>query len=191
MLRKDAEKLMLDISSNQRDHDAAHQAFIILKEAIKSEPEMMKSYWDKIASYLYRKNVSVRVRATLLLGDLIPYVDHEQFDAIFNTLLRQMESDSVVVASTFASIIPQIIKSKPDFEERIMKRILDTDKIKHKNRHWQIIKNSIVEAMDQYMDYSLKDDRVIDFIKGASQSSSPKTKKTAKRILKKRNIITE
>jgi len=188
MLRKDVERLLLDISSNQRDHDAAQQAFLIIRETIKLEPELMKSYWDKIVSYLYRKNVYVRVRATVLLGDLCGLVQADVLDAVFPALLRQIESDSIIVASTFASIIPYLIRIRTDYEEKITKRIIETDKSKSKNRHWQIIKNSIMEAMDQYLDFSSQDEVLVQFIKNATNSSSSKTRKTAKRILKKRNL---
>jgi hypothetical protein len=115
-------------------------------------------------------------------------VQADVLDAVFPALLRQIESDSIIVASTFASIIPYLIRIRTDYEEKITKRIIETDKSKSKNRHWQIIKNSIMEAMDQYLDFSSQDEVLVQFIKNATNSSSSKTRKTAKRILKKRNL---
>jgi hypothetical protein len=189
MLRKDVEKLLLDISSNQRDHDAAQQAYIHLKELITTDSDLMKSYWDKIVSYLYRKNVYVRLRAASLLFELSPYVSDQQFDNILPVLLRQLESDSIVVASTFASHIPKLIMARPYLEEMILKRIFETDKWKSSSRNWQIVKASLIEALDQILDYSSKEDMIIRYIKQARLSSSPKTRKIANRVLKIRKLI--
>lgn len=189
MSRKDVERLLLDISSNQRDHDQAQQSMTALKEYITTDPDMMRSFFDKIASYLYRKNVSVRIRATSLLLELSNHLTDLQFEGILPIILRQLESDSIIVIGNIATYIPNVIIKRPRIEEQILKKINEVDKKKFKTRNWNIVKASLIEAMDQFMDYSIHEEMIIKFIKQARLSTSPKTRKIANKVLKSRNLI--
>lgn len=162
-----------------------YNSFKILLLLSEEHPQVLYPKWDFFADLIdsdntYRKFIAVRIIANLTRADA-----KDKFDKMFDRYY-DLFNDSVIVAGHLAANSGKIAKAKPKLQTKITNKLLNIDKTNQK--HKDLVKAGAIEAFDEYFEEAKNKKEILDFIKDQLNCKSPKTRKEAKKFLKKWGI---
>jgi len=162
-----------------------YNSFKVLLLISEKHPEVLYPKWDFFADLIesdntYRKFIAVRIIANLTRVDA-----KDKFNKIFDKYYS-LFNDSVIVAGHLAASSGKIAKAKPELQTKITNKLLNIDKTNQK--HKDLVKASAIEAFDEYFEEAKNKKEILGFIKDQLNCKSPKTRKEAKKFLKKWGI---
>jgi len=162
-----------------------YNSFKILLLLSEEHPQVLYPKWDFFADFIdsdntYRKFIAVRIIANLTRADA-----KDKFDKMFDRYY-DLFNDSVIVAGHLAANSGKIAKAKPKLQTKITNKLLNIDKTNQK--HKDLVKAGAIEAFDEYFEEAKNKKEILDFIKDQLNCKSPKTRKEAKKFLKKWGI---
>ena len=176
-------KLIQELESDNDKH--RYKSFQILLPLSEKEPEKLYPFWDVFVSRLKKEEVSNKHYAINLIGNLVKVDKQNKFEKIFDLFYKHLSHESPVVSPHIAGNSGKIVNAKPQLEEKITKKLLDS-KIIEKTRYPDLMNSYVIQAFDEYFDKIKNKDKILNFVEAQLNSTSPKTKKAAKQFLLKR-----
>ncbi len=179
-------KLLNGILSNK--DNKREKNFKILLKISKTHPKILYSKWNFLSDLLTSDNHFHRYMSINLLANLASVDIENKFKDTFKSYFGNLESDRTMVAGQTALNSGKIAKEITSLRPGITKLLLNIDKV-HRGKQIELLKGYAIEAFNEYYIEIKEKERVINFVKKQLDSSSPKTKKTAKKFLIKWNIL--
>ncbi|MCW4031439.1 MAG: hypothetical protein NWE80_03650 [Candidatus Bathyarchaeota archaeon] len=167
-----------------RKDEVRSNSFKVLLQASEEQPEILYPKYDYLASLLdsdnhYQRYISINILANLAVIDT-----KNRFESIFDKYFSNIDGDKTMVAGQAALNAGKIAKAKPNVQTEITKRLLNIEKT-HKGKQIDLIKAYVIHAFNEYFAESSDKKKIFDFVKEQLESKSPKTRKLAKKFLKK------
>lgn len=183
---KDAKLLseLLERLTSKED-EVRHNSFRALLIISEEHPEVLYPHWGYFSGLLSSENSYHRYIAVYMIANLTRVDTENKFEGISNGYLNLLNDKSVMVAGHLAVNLGKIVKAKPNLQMKITKMLLDIDKTYPRPDRRDLIKGSVIEALDQYFAEAKDQERIIEFVKEQLESTSPKTRKKAKEFLKR------
>ena len=117
-----------------------HHSFLILHEAIKTEPSLFYCYWDGFSSLLKHGNSYHRNYGMALIANLIAVDKDNRFELIMDDYFKQLEDEKISTIKYCISNSLIIIKAKPVFGKTIISRIIHSLRFNdHSDRHQKFL----------------------------------------------------
>ena len=176
-------KLIQELQSDNDKH--RYKSFRILLPLSENKPEKLYPFWDIFVTLLKKGEVSNKHYAINLIGNLVKVDKQNKFEEIFDLFYKHLRHESPVVSPHIAGNSGKIVNAKPQLEEKITKKLLDS-KIIEKTRYPDLMNSYVIQAFDEYFDKIKNKDKILNFVEAQLNSTSPKTKKAAKQFLLKR-----
>ncbi len=161
-----------------KDNTTRSNSFEALQIISQERPEFLYPKWDYFHKMLLSKNNYHKYIAIYILADLTQVDAENKFDAIFEDYYGILAGDKVMTASHVALNSSKIAVNKPELQSKILDRLLDIDNI-HQGRQKELVKSYVIEALRKMYPEIEDKGRVMKFIKGQLESSSPKTRDLA------------
>jgi len=161
-----------------KDSTTRSNSFNILQIISSENPEFLYPKWDYFQKMLKSKNNYHKYIAIYILADLTKVDNENKFDDIFDDYFMILAEDKVMTASHVALNSSKIAINKPELQSKILDILLDIDNI-HKGRQNELVKSYVIEALRKMYPEIEDKERVMKFIKGQLDSSSPKTRDLA------------
>ncbi len=149
------------------------------------QPESIYPYWDNLVALMDSKNGYHRMSAVNHLASLAAVDTENKFEKIIDKYYSLLDDQSVIVGIYVAQASGRIAQAKQGLQQTITERLLAIDKTHHLPSRKELIKASIIESFDKYIENYPGKPSIIDFVKKQIDSDSPKTRNTAKAFIKK------
>lgn len=163
-----------------------YHCYYIISKASEEKPQLFYKYWDDFASLLDHKNSYHRDIGLTIIANLTKVDDKKLFSSIFPKYMNHFNDGKFMTAQCFVKNLKKVIRYKHKYEEKIIKLLLDVDKIcSYPEKQKELLKSDIIEVLDEVYENTIHKDIIVDFIRSQSNSLSPKTKKKVKEFLKK------
>jgi len=155
--------------------------FEVLHLISEKNPNVLYPEWDFFTALLESGNTYHRLIAVRILANLTHADKEKKFEEIFKQYYNLL-NDSVIVAGHLAACSGTIAKAKPELESKITYRLLNIEKTTQK--HKDLVKAYAIDAFNEYFNESGNKSEILQFVREALNSTSPKTRKKAKQFLK-------
>jgi hypothetical protein len=159
--------------------------FNVLLHISEKHPKTLYHKWDFFKKLLVSDNTYFKYIAIHIITNLTRIDSENKFDKIFNMYYSLLDDQSVIPASHVAGNSGKIVCAKPKLKTRITNRLLSIDQTHHSPERRDLIKGYAIESFDQYFDEAKDKKKILEFVEKQLKAKSPKTKKIAKRFLKK------
>jgi hypothetical protein len=164
-----------------------YHCYYILDQASFERPDLFYNYWDDFAQLLDHKNSYHRDIGMTLLANLTQVDDQSRFEAIFDRFFAHLHDAKFLTAVNCVQNSQKVMRYKPDLMDRILPLLLNTDNLTdYPLKQKELMKSFILPIIDEHFDRLNKTKGVLEFIRSCTTSTSPKTKKMASAMLKKR-----
>jgi len=157
----------------------------VIFQMSKTHPQLLYSKWDYFFDLLESPNAYHRMSAINIISHLTYADTDKKFDRVFDRYFQFLDDKSMIVARYLAISAGIIAKNKPYLGEKIMEKLLEIENTHHKEERKDLIKHDIIQSFSVLFDKMAEKEKVISFIEKQLNSSSPKTRKTAKAFLNK------
>ena len=168
-----------------KDETVRYNCYKVLMQIGKNQGKVLYPSWDYFVELLHSENSYHKMSAVHLLTNLVKVDKEDKFQEIFDSYYNLLDDRSVIVAIYVAQNSAQIIKAKPQLENRITDILLNIDKTHHPAGRKELIKAGVIESFMDYFPTSKNKVKILEFITRQQDSESPKTRKVAKAFLKK------
>ena len=160
------------------------RSFTILIQLSEKHPKVLYPKWDYFAAFLdsdnhYHRYMSINILSNLAMVDV-----ENKFEKIFDKYFGNIEGDRTMGAGQAVLNSGKIVIAKPYLQTKITDRLLNIGKT-HQGKQTELIKAYAIEAFNQFFNESSNKNIILDFVKAQSESTSPKTRKLAKKFLMK------
>ena len=161
-----------------------HHSYTVISQASQLRPELFYPYWDDFAGLLDHPNSYHRDFALILLANLTHADKENKFLKIFNDYFSHINDEKFMTARKCVESTGKIMESKAELTEDIINILLDVDKrcdfpLKQK----ALLKSDIIQLFYKFYNQINNKKRVSEFVKDEMNSTSPKTRKVAKKFM--------
>lgn len=160
-----------------------YNCFKVLNLISEQHGEVLYPEWQYFVDFLSSQNTYWKLSASLIIANLTSVDADNRFEKIFDKYYQLLDDRSMIAAIYAARSSGKIVRAKPALETRITSRLLNIDETHHEAGRKDLIKAGIIEAFSEYYEIAEDKARIIEFVRGQLESSSPKTRKTAKEFL--------
>ena len=161
-----------------------HKVLFLLTQ---EQPQTLYPNWDYFVEFLDSDNTYHKLSAVLLLANLTQIDKDNKFERLFDRYYDLLDDKSFITAAYVAGASGKIARAKPRLRTRITNRLLNIDETHHNPEHKDLVKASIIEAFEEYINQTRNKNRIVDFVQQQLNCRSPKTKKAAKEFLARFN----
>ncbi len=160
----------------------------VMFRAMDQKPGLFYPYWEHFAAMMDSENGFHRAAASQAIASLAVADSDCRLDKVFTHYLLLLDDPKVMVTSYFIQTLDRVARARPDFQPRIIKALLNIDRTHHTREHKELLKADILAVLDRLFETLPDTDRkrTLAFADAALQSTSGKTRKTAKLFLAKR-----
>jgi hypothetical protein len=148
-------------------------------------PTVLFPHWGYFVELLESDNKFSAYCAVHLVAALAEANVEGRFETIFDTFYNLLDDESVMIAGHIAGLSGKVAKAKPDLQPRITQKLLGIDETHFEQGHKDLLKSYAIESFDVYFEEANNQETIIEFVRQQLDCSSPKTRKVAKRLLKK------
>ncbi|KPL04436.1 MAG: hypothetical protein AMJ90_01025 [candidate division Zixibacteria bacterium SM23_73_2] len=159
--------------------------FNVLLYISEKHPKALYPKWDFFKKLLASDNTYFKYIAIHIITNLAKIDEKNKFEKIYEKFYNLLDDKSLIPASHVAGNSGKIVNAKPKLKTRITNRLLSIDKTHHSPERRDLIKSYAIESFDQYFKEAKDKKKILEFVKKQLNAKSPKTKKIAKRFLKK------
>ena len=164
-----------------------HQVYVencfkVLNIISVNNPNLLYPHWDFFVNHMKSENNYHVTEAIIIISNLTAVDKQKKFEIIFDEFFENLKSEKTIVPMYLLKNSSRIVNNKPYLEDRITNILLDIEKI-HPGKQIELVKSALIESFSEYFDKSKNKEKIIGFVKKQLHSSSPKTKKTAKKFL--------
>jgi hypothetical protein len=170
-----------------KDETFRYNCYKVLMFISKTNGEVLYPSWDYFVELLHSDNSYHKMSAVHLLTNLLKVDKEDRFQKIFDTYYNLLDDKSVIVAVYVAQNSAQIVRAKPQLENRITNILLNIDKTHHPSGRKELIKAGVIEAFIEYLPDSKNKAKILEFVTKQQDSESPKTRKITKSFMQKWN----
>lgn len=169
-------------SKNENIRYNSHKVLFLITE---QHPQKLYPKWDYLVKFLDSDNTYHKLSAMHLLANLTKVDKKNKFEKIFAKFYGLLEDKSFITAAYVCGVSGKIALAKPKLQTKITNRLLNIDKTHHQQERIDLVKASIIEAFEQYFDKAKNKKKITEFVRQQLDCQSPKTKKAAKKFLKR------
>jgi hypothetical protein len=162
-----------------------YNSFKVLLLISEEHPEVLGPQWGFFVDLLRSDNTYHKSSAINIIANLASADRAGRFERIFDRYFELLDDRSVVTARYVARNAGKLARSKPHLQERITERLLDIDKTHHHQERKDLIKADVIESFEEFFEESPDKERILAFVEEQLECTSPKTRKEAKRFLKR------
>jgi hypothetical protein len=148
-------------------------------------PTVLFPHWGYFVELLDSDNKFSAYCAVHLVAALAQADVEGRFEIIFDAFYNLLDDESVMIAGHVAGLSGKIAGAKPDLQLRITEKLLSINATHFEQGHKDMLKSYIIESFDVYFEEANDQETIIEFVRQQLDCSSPKTRKVAKRFLKK------
>jgi hypothetical protein len=150
-------------------------------------PDVIYPRWDDFVKLLGSDNTYHKISAIIILANLMGAgADTEnKFKSIFDEYFNLLNDKSMITAAYIARNSWKIVKAKPKLQTKVTNRLLDIDNTHHNPERKDLIKGYAIESFEKYIEDVKDRMKIMDFVKKQLESKSPRTRKAAKKLMKK------
>lgn len=178
-------QLLEGISPDAKKTTIRNNSFNTLMLLAERHPEVLFSRWDYFVELLQSDNSFSQYPAVHIIATLVEADEDDRFDAIFDSYYSLLDDESVMIASHVAGVSGKIAQAKPKLQTRITKRLLNIDATHFEPGRKDLIKSYAIESFDAYFEEAENQEEIVEFVRRQLDCTSPKTRKSAKRFLRK------
>ena len=161
-----------------------YNCFKVLLLVSEEHGEVLYPRWERFAKLLSSGNTYHRLSALQIIANLTRVDTESRFEGIFDCYFGLLDDRSVIPAAHVARAAGRIATAKPELEPRITGRLLSIDRTHHDPDRRHLIKGYALEAFAEYFEAAADRDRIVDFAREQLDGASPRTRKTARALLK-------
>jgi hypothetical protein len=166
-----------------------YHCYEVLSQASQAAPQLFYPYWPDVAPLLDHPNSYHRDFALTILAELTRVDQRDQFALLADRYVAHINDEKFCTAQYCVRSCQKIIAHKPHRLDFFLDHLLDLDArcdfpIKQKD----LLKFDVLTILEQVYERSSRRDQVDAFIRKASGSVSPKTRKKAKQLLREFSI---
>lgn len=177
------DRLIDGISPERKSHETRDECAEALKLLSDRRPEVLYGRWDELVRMLSSDNAFSVSPALYIIANLVAIDRDHKFDQAIDAYMRLLDDKSITVASRVVINSGKIVKLRPDMEPLITARLLSVNSSDCKQK--ELLKSYVIESLDSYFDRVTDKSAVLDFVSRQAESTSGKTKKSARDFLKK------
>ena len=156
----------------------------ILDKIGKDDPNQLYKYWDGLVEQLRSSNAYHRMTGIILLADLA-YVDKEgRFENIFDDYFGLLDDEKVIVACYVGRYAWKIAEGEPQLREKVVEALLGIIHTHHVEDRKALVSADIIPSLGKIYETSSNKKKIMSFVEGHLDASSPKARKAAKAFLK-------
>ena len=170
------------ISTDETYRYNCHKSLMQLTE---SHPHLIYPAWDTLTGQLDSRNAYHRITAACLLANLAAADTENHFEILFERYFDLLDDDKVIVACYAARSAWKIARAKPDLRPAILRHLLAIETTRHTQGRKDLIKADIIGSLDHIYPDAGNKEEILQFVEAQLTCTSPKTRKAAKRFLKK------
>lgn len=169
----------------EKNETIRYNSVRILTRIAEEQPDKIYPYWNVIKEQLFNKNIIPLLSGIILISRLIRVDKNNYFSSIEDHFFNLFEHKNVIPVRYFLLDIWRIGKARSEYIPRIKEILFSIDGLNQE--HKGLLKGDALLAFAELWDLLDQETRikVIDFAKGLLNSESPKTKKEAKKFLRK------
>ncbi len=169
-----------------RQDTIRYNSFKVLMLLSEERPEVLyPDQWDFFVDLLGSANSYHRQIGMQIIAILTKVDSEKKFEELFEDYYGLLDDESVIPAAHLAAQSGKIARAKPQLAGRITEKLLSIDETHHQPHRKELVKASAIEAFDEYFEDAEDQDQIFEFVREQLDSESPKTRKAAKRFLKK------
>lgn len=166
-----------------------YHCFYIISKASQDKPELFYNHWNDFVSLLDNKNSYHRDIGLTLIANLTKVDVRNYFIDLFPRYIKHFNDDKFMTAQSFVINLKKIIKNKVEFTEKVIDLLIGVDTIcSYTEKQRELLKSDIIDVMEEAYPILIDKNKIMEFIKAQSASSSPKTRKRVKEFLKKLSL---
>jgi hypothetical protein len=168
-----------------KDETLRYNCHKVLLSISETNGDRLYPEWDYFANFLEDANSYRKMSAVHIIARLTKVDKENRFEKIMDKYYNLLDDKSMIVAVYIAAVSGDIVRAKPGLERAITGKLLDIDKTHHTEERKPLIKGGAIESFDKYFPEAAEKERIIEFVQGALECDSPKTRKLARSFLKK------
>ncbi len=180
---------LVDLTAGHPHIMVYYHGYYILDRAAEKKPDLFYPYWPVFAELLHHRNTYHRQIGITLLARLSGADPEDRFDGILENYLERLYDEKILIGTLTAGYLKIIIRNKPEHRNRIIEELLGhRNKSRYTERQEALLEYEILEILDEYYGTLPGKDRIDAYIRERKNSDSPKTRKKARELIKKRDI---
>lgn len=161
-----------------------YNCFKVLMLISQEHGELLYPKWDYFVELLSSDHTYWKLSALQIIANLTKVDTENKFESIFERYYGLLDDKSMIPAAYVAANSGKIVKAKPELEPSITNKLLNIDETHHEAERKDLIKAGAIEAFSEYFEEAKDKDKITEFVKEQLNSTSPKTRKTAKNFLR-------
>jgi hypothetical protein len=161
-----------------------YNCFKVLNIVSEKKPGLLYPHWDFFIKHLRSDNHYHKMSAVLLIANLTAVDKDKKFEKIFDEYYNGLKSEKTVVPIYLMKASGIIVNNKPKLQGKIIDILLNVEKI-HPGKQVELVKAAVIESFSDFYKTAEKKHEIIGFVKKQLDSSSPKTRKTARDFIDK------
>ena len=156
----------------------------VLMVISEKKPEILYSKFNYFEKMLESKNAYHQCSAIDIIANLTSSDPDNKFDNIFEKYYDIFKSEKTIPSAYLARNSGKIALARPELRDKITKKLLRIDKL-HRGKQIELIKSNVIYSFDQYFEFIIHKEDIIEFVRKQLNSQSPKTRNAAQSFLKK------
>ena len=161
-----------------------YNCFKVLDLVSEEKPGLLYPHWEFFINHLRSDNQYHKMSAVLIIANLTAVDTGKKFEKIFDEYYSNLKSEKTVVPIYIMKSSGKIVNNKPKLERKITDLLLNIEKI-HPGKQVELVKAAVIESFSDFYKNAEKKHEIIGFVKKQLDSSSPKTRKTAREFIDK------
>jgi hypothetical protein len=162
-----------------------YNCYKVIFQISKTHSQLLYPKWDYFFDLLESPNAYHRMSAINIISYLTSADTGKKFDLVFDRYFQFLDDGSMIVARYLALSAGIIAKNKPYLAEKIMEKLLEIENTHHEEGRKDLIKHDIIQSFSVLFEQIAEKEKTLSFVEKQLNSSSPKTRKTAKAFLNK------
>ena len=167
-----------------------YHCYEVLSKASQAEPQLFYPYWPDIAPLLDHPNSYHRDFALTILANLTKVDQQDLFASLADQYVVHINDAKFCTAQYCVRNCQKIITHNPERLDFFLDRLLELDTYcDYPAKQKDLLKYDVLVILEQVYDQSSRKAQLNAFIRDASMAVSPKARKKAKELLKKKFVI--
>jgi len=161
-----------------------YNCFKVLQLVSEKKPELLYPHWNFFVNHLNSGNNYHQMSAVIIIANITAVDKEQRFEDIFDFFYENLKTEKTIVPIYIIKSSGKIINYKPHLEGKITDLFINIEKI-HPGKQIELVKSAVIESFSEIFNKSSKKNEIMSFVKNQLKSTSPKTKKAAKKFLSK------
>jgi hypothetical protein len=166
-----------------------YHCYYVAAKASQHRPDLFYPYWQEIACLLQHQNSYHRDFALTILANLTQVDERDLFASIFEDYFAHINDAKFMTGQCCIQNSIKILRNKPALRSQIIALLLDIDdQCTYTEKQKGVLKADVLEILDKVYAQIQNREAINTFIKAGVSSISPKTRRTAKAMVKKYHL---